>query len=255
MFFFHANILTIYNEVISLLLTIDPNVLPTGHPYHGFLTQMCVGFAKRRAGGGFTIQVDCMTAYFSLVQGTTKILPWNIIYMEYPSYIECHEGSVMLYKFTEYELYLSDFIFVTLQFAPTKYFSTLRILTGILRTPKTRNSEIQVRSKTCRIFRIRPWASSPLTNPQVKDVSYFSCPANHGIFVRPTQVATSAGGAASPVSPGDEKWKRVKLKPTVDGNQKSGFNSPVEVGSFISITYKVFYTTQRWFAGVLNHQP
>ena len=66
-------------------------------------------------------------------------------------------------------------------------------------------------------------------------MSYFSCPANHGIFVRPTQVATSAGGAggaASPVSPGDEKWKRVKLKPTVDGNQKSGFNSPVDVGSF-----------------------
>jgi len=61
--FFHANILTICNEVISLLLTIDPNVLPTGHPYHGFLTQMCVGFVKHRARGSM-IQVDCRCIFF-----------------------------------------------------------------------------------------------------------------------------------------------------------------------------------------------
>ena len=51
--------------------------------------------------------------------------------------------------------------------------------------------------------------SAPLASrkkSQVKDVPYFSCPANHGIFVRPTQVASSAG-SASPVSPGDEKWE------------------------------------------------
>eukprot|EP00913_Durusdinium_trenchii_P031242 g29251.t3 len=36
----------------------------------------------------------------------------------------------------------------------------------------------------------------------VKDVSYFSCPANHGIFVRPTQVATSPMAKAPGITPG-----------------------------------------------------
>ena len=215
----------------------------------GFWHRFVLGLCNIELAG-FMIQVDCMCIFFvgsmtyenSSIKYYTGNIPatLNVI----PEVWCCMNLLNMNLSF--------GFIFVTLQFAPTKYFSTLRILTPLkneyFREPPTTPASYKfVQTSTLPLVRVK-WGFFrsrrrnpppknlsdfllpglrprlpvlPTSNPQVKDVSYFSCPANHGIFVRPTQVATSAGGAgsASPVSPGDEKWWEV-VEEKLEENQQ-----------------------------------